>query len=104
MGEWPNFKGSRMLGMALNVMGLQDHGTNYEKPAKALQKAVLSWTKKHYARIAAESPRVAADCLVDGMVYEAEGPRLVKIGMQILDRPLSRTVLELDPAPMEKST
>ncbi|GGK06955.1 hypothetical protein [Luteimonas terricola] len=104
MGEWPNFKGSRVLGMAMNVLGLKDHGTDYEKPTRALRKAVLSWTKEHYARIAAESPRVAADCLVDGMVYEAEGPRLVKIGMQILDRPPSRTVLELDPAATEKST
>lgn len=102
MGEWPNFKGARVLGMALNVMGLQDHGTDYEKPAGALRRAVLNWTKKHYARIAAESPRVAAHCLVDGIAYEAEGPRLVKVGMQILDRPPSRTVLELDPAPMEK--
>jgi hypothetical protein len=104
MGKWPNFKGSRVLGIALNVMGLKDRGANYERPESALRKAVLRWTKNHYARIAAESPRVAADCLVDGMVYEAEGPRLVKIGLQILDDPPSRTVLELDPAPTEKST
>lgn len=99
MSEWPNFKGSRLLGMALNVMGLKDHGTDYGSSTRALRKAILSWTKKHYARIAAESPRVAADCLVDGITYEPEGPRLVKVGMQILDRPLSRTVLELDPIP-----
>lgn len=99
MTEWPNFKGSRVLGMALNVLGLKDHGTDYEKPTRALRKAVLRWTKENYARIVAESPRVAADCLVDGMVYESCGPRLIKIGMQILDCEPSRTVLELDPFP-----
>lgn len=99
MGEWPNFKGARVLAIALNVMGLKDNGTNLEKPTRPLRKAVLAWTKRHYARIAAESPRVAAACLVDGMTYEAEGPRLIKTGMQILDREPWRQVLELDPVP-----
>lgn len=97
-GEWPNFKGSRVLGMALNVMGLQCAGASSAKEVRALQKVVLAWTKKNYARIAAESPRVAADCMVDGVAYEAEGPCLVKYGIQILDRPPSKTVLRLDPA------
>ncbi len=99
MSEWPNFKGASLLGITLNVMGLRHHGTDYEKSARALHKVVLSWTRKHYARIAAESPRVAADCLVDGVTYEPDGPRLVKLGIQILDHPPSRTVLELDPSP-----
>ncbi|UJB19583.1 MULTISPECIES: hypothetical protein [Lysobacter] len=99
MGEWPNFKGSRLLGLTLNVMGLKEYRSHREREASALYKAVLSWTRKHYARIAAESPRVAADCLVDGMIYDVEGSRLIQTGMQILDNPPSRTILELDRYP-----
>lgn len=97
MTEWPNLKGSRVLGMALNVMGLKNHRADSEKSTRALHKAVLSWTKIHYARIAAESPRVANDCLVDGITYESDGPHLIMTGMQVLDREPFRTVLELDP-------
>lgn len=99
LGEWPNFKGARVLAIALNVLGLMDNGTNFERSTKPLRKAVLAWTRRHYARIAAESPRVAAACLVDGMTYEAEGPRLIKTGMQLLDREPLRQVLELDSVP-----
>lgn len=99
MTEFPNFKGARLLGIALNVLGLEDRGANFQKSARPLRKTVLAWTKKHYASLAAESPRVAASCLVDGMSYEAEGPRLIKTGIQILDREPWRQVLKLEPLP-----
>ena len=48
---------------------------------------------------------MAAACLVDGITYEPDGPRLIKTGMQILDREPWRQMLQLDPVPaMETHT
>lgn len=98
LSKWRNFKGSRILGMMLNVMGLKEHAARPDRSTRPLHRAVLNWTKKNYARMAAESPKVAADCLVEGLTYDAAGPRLIETGMQILDREPRRTVLDLDPA------
>ena len=38
MSEWPNFKGARMLGIALNVLGLRDNGTKHESPRGLCEK------------------------------------------------------------------
>jgi len=96
MGKFPNFKGARVLAISLNVMGLSDGVSNLETSARPLRKAVLAWTKRNYAQLAARSPRVAAACLVDGLVYEPGASRLVKTGMQLLDREPWQQVLELD--------
>lgn len=97
MTDFPNFQGSRLLGMILNTMGLKEHKNTHLKSAAALHRAVLNWTKKHYAKMASESPRVANSCLLDGFKYESSGPRLTLTGDKILDREQSITVLDLDP-------
>ena len=78
MKRFPNFKGARILGFCLNVMGLTfiDNDSNHD--SKALHKAILSWTKKNYAWLHSYNPRVAEACLVDGIAYDAEHLRLVK--------------------------
>jgi len=79
MKQFPNFKGAKILGFCLNVMGLTVRDKdNYDHDSKALQKAVLSWTKKNYAWLHSYNSRVAEACLVDGMTYDAEHLRLVK--------------------------
>jgi hypothetical protein len=78
MNELPNFRGTQILGFCLNVMGLviSNRGDNCD--SRALQRAVLSWTRKHYVWLYSQNPRVAEACLVDSITYDAEHFRLVK--------------------------
>lgn len=78
MKRFPNFKRAKILGFCLNVMGLTIRGKDYDRDSRALQKALLSWTKKNYAWLYVYNPRVAEACLVDGMTYDAKRLRLVK--------------------------
>lgn len=79
MKQFPNFKGAKILGFCLNVMGLTVRDKdNYDHDSKALQKAVLCWTKKNFAWLHSYNSRIAEACLVDGMTYDAEHLRLVK--------------------------
>lgn len=78
MRKFPNFKGARILGFCLNVMGFVIRADDASNDSRALQTAVLRWTKKNYAWLHSYNPRVAEACLADGFTYEAERLRLVK--------------------------
>jgi len=78
MKRFPNFKGARILGFCLNVMGFTVRDQDYYNDSKALHRAILSWTKKNYAWLHSYNKRVAEACLVDGITYDAEHLRLVK--------------------------
>jgi len=78
MKRIPNFKGARILGYCLNVMGLQLPKEEYYKDSRALHKAFLNFTRKNYAWLHSYNPRVAEACLVDGVTYDAENHRLVR--------------------------
>ncbi len=78
MNRFANFKGAKVLGFCLNVMGLADTNHSYDKDSRALHKAILSWTKKNYLWLHNYNPQVAAACLVDGLTYDADNQRLVK--------------------------
>jgi len=78
MRRFPNFKGATILGFCLNVMGFPLRDEKYFHDSIALQKVILSWTKKNYAWLSSYNPRIAEACLVDGITYDAEHSRLVK--------------------------
>lgn len=102
MRRFPNFKGAKMLGFCLNVMGLAVKQGNYDKDSRALQKALLAWTKKNFVWLHGYNPRVAEACLVDGMTYDADNLRLVRTSpAEGLRREPSYMYLDLDPAPPE---
>src|SRR3546814_6348368 len=49
MGKWPNFKGARLLGFCLNVMGLHvGKKTDYGHQFFALRKALVGWTTRNF--------------------------------------------------------
>ncbi len=51
MNRFPNFKGARILGFCLNVLGLEQRKEDYFKDSRALHKAILTWTRKNFARL-----------------------------------------------------
>ena len=101
MNKFPNFKGARILGLCLNVMGLKVGTGNFGRESRALQKAVLAWTKQHFAWLQAYNPRVAEACLMDGMTYDAQKQRIVKTyPADGLRRKPQYVYLQLDEAPL----
>lgn len=102
MRRFPNFKGAKILGFCLNVMGLTVRQGDYDKDSRALQKALLAWTKKNFTWLHEFNPRVAEACLVDGMTYDAENLRLVRTSpAEGLRREPSHVYFDLDPASSE---
>lgn len=102
MKNFPNFKGAKILGFCLNVMRLTVSQGNYDKNSRALQRAVLSWTRKNFVWLHGYNPRVADACLVDGMTFDVENRRLVRTSpAEGLRREPKYVYLELDPAPPE---
>jgi hypothetical protein len=102
MTRFPNFKGAKLLGFCLNVMGLTVNQGDYDKDGRALQKAVLAWTKKNFVWLHGYNPRAAEACLVDGITFDFENRRLVRTSpADGLRREPSFIYLELDPAPPE---
>lgn len=99
LSHFPNYKASKVLSFALNVLGLKLHRSKDYNRVYALHRAVLSWVRKSYAKLAVESPRIAADCLPDGLVYERTSSCLVKTGDWILDRKPRAKILYIDPFP-----
>ncbi|WP_152603299.1 MULTISPECIES: HNH endonuclease [Burkholderia] len=97
MSKFPNFKSSQLLALLLNVMGIRYQKATSDRPISPLHKAVLSWVKQNYVRLAEQSPRVAGDCLPEGITYDPDGPRLVMTGIAILDRAPSHIILDLNP-------
>ena len=101
MKSIPNFKGARIIGFCLNVMGLTVREGDYNQDSKALKKAVLSWTKKNYAGLHSCNPYMAEKCLVDGMAYDEENLKLVKTydPLKGLRREPNYVYFNVDPPP-----
>jgi hypothetical protein len=74
----PNFKGARILGFCLNVMGLQVRESSIHRNMEPLHKAVIGWTKRHFANLYHTHPPVGEACLVEGITYDPEGSRIVR--------------------------
>ncbi|MGY6216024.1 hypothetical protein ACW73L_12760 [Methylolobus aquaticus] len=102
MRQFANFKGARILGFCLNVLDLTIRQGDYDKDSRALQKAVLAWTRKNFVWLHGYNPRVAEACLVDGIAYDAENQRLVRTyPAEGLRREASYVYLDLYPEPVE---
>lgn len=64
MERWPNYKGARLLGICLNVLGLTLGGKDgRDRQTYPLHKAVLDWTQRNYLSIVRANPDIAAYCL-----------------------------------------
>ena len=97
MNNFPNFKGAKILGFCVNVMGLKLSEDKSDKN-RPLHKAILTWMTKHYTWLHSNSPRVAEACLVDGITYDEVNLQLVKTyPAEGLRREPSYIRLELDP-------
>ncbi len=100
MDRFPNFVGARILGFCLNVLGLRliDRRTDgLNRSDYALQRVVLSWTKRKFRWLAEDYPNLVAVCLQGFISYDKENNRLVQAnGNKIKNTPNSFVYLDLD--------
>jgi hypothetical protein len=78
LSRFPNFKGARILGFCINVMGFSVKPADPSRDMLALHKAVLAWTRANYAKLRAANSQVADACLVDAIKYDEQNSRLVR--------------------------
>lgn len=95
--DLPNYEGSRILGICLNVFGTDlPSREDRNRGDYALHKSVVSWAQRNYLRLREVHPPVADDCLMGSITFDPEGKRLVKTYAQGLSLQPSRTYLDLD--------
>jgi hypothetical protein len=101
MNRFPNFKGARILGFCLNVLGLERRKEDNFKDSRALHKAIVTGTRKNFARLHDYDPRVAEACLVEGITYDTPNHRIVKTYPLGLGQSVAQCVyLNIDPQPL----
>jgi hypothetical protein len=101
MNEWANFKGARVLGYCLHVLGLvpTDRHKGYHKEFFPLQAAAISWVKRNFGRLLEDHPKVAAACLQGSVTYDRDNHRLVKTFSGQTEKEPQREFLEIDRVP-----
>jgi hypothetical protein len=98
MDEWPNFKGARVLGYCIHVLGLTpiDRHTGYQKEFYPLQLMVLKWVKANFRKLLSDHPQVAQACLQGSISYDGDGHRLVQTYENAIGKEPQRIFFQLD--------
>lgn len=96
---FPNYKGARLLGICLNVLGLTaDPKDRYRAGEGPLHRAILRWTRRNYLGLVAAHPPVAKFCMMGGITFDPKGRRLVKTYLMGFGLKPDREYLSLEPA------
>jgi len=97
MEDFPNFEGARILGICLNVLGVNPARIPSDRRRDdPLRQAVIAWTKRNYVALMRSNPRVAEACLIGSITYDSEGQRIVKTFVQGLRAEPPKSFLSLD--------
>lgn len=99
MDEFQNFKGARILGFCLNVMGLKLATSKYGREYRALAKAVHAWARRGYPKLRNQLPRVADAVLMGGITYDEQHNRLVQTSLSGLRTEPYKEYLQLADTP-----
>lgn len=97
LGVAPNFQSAAIFGYCLNVMGFDNQSKkDYRRHQYALQKAVLSWTRKNYLALVERQRYVAKACLVGTITFDSKRKRLVKTYIRGLNLRTPRDYFDLE--------
>lgn len=77
MSDFSHYRGAKMMGLCLNVMGLAFEKGRYGKSNRPLHTVILRWMKSNYADLHVHNPKLAEVCLVGSVSYDQENHRLV---------------------------
>lgn len=96
MDEFPNFKGARILGLCLNVLGLTAKRTrDYRKTADPLRIVAVNWAKNNYLALVEYSPKVAKTCLHGRMEFDPKSKTIIKYYGSDIEKEPKKSVLKL---------
>lgn len=98
LSSFPNFRGSRLLGLCLNVGGIKkpDRHSNHTRDSVALVLAAQSWAKKNYRTLRQVSPDVAVAVLMGNLSYDEPSKCLVKSWPRMLSSEPRKDTLIID--------
>ena len=101
LSEFPNYKGSRILGLCLNVFGMKrsQKKNSIWRNSYPLVDAVHAWTRKNYLWLRQENPDVADSVLIGSVSFDEHGNRLVKSDLKGLNREVPKSFLDLEQPP-----
>jgi hypothetical protein len=100
LGKFPGYRGARVLGLLLNVMGLdlqtkRKAGTISQHCAP-LARAVQTWVKHHFSQVLELWPEVADAVSTGKLSFDRERRRFVKAYLAFPGAEAPREYLELD--------
>jgi len=82
---YPNYKGARILGYLLNIMGLKlGEKSRNNRAYYSFHKIILKWVENNYLSLAGVEPTVASSCLPNGFLFNKKAKQIEKtysIGM-----------------------
>lgn len=95
--DWPffNYKSARVFGFALNVLGFSKW-QGQSPSERALQTALLAWTKKNFFKRWSENPDVAVSGLPAGLTFDADNKRFIKTFAKGLNREEPKAYFTVD--------
>jgi hypothetical protein len=96
--EMPNYRGSRILGYCLNILGMKmgPSKQNCGREEYALAKVVQSWTRKHYLLMRQKNLDVAESVLIGRLSFDEAGSRLYITYSKGLNQEAPKTYMELE--------
>jgi len=77
MKKVPNYKGAKIVCFFLNVVGLLP-SKFASRNENIIRNIMVCWAKNYYVTLHRKNPQVAAQCLVDGIIYDDLRMRLIK--------------------------
>ena len=97
LSDFPNYKGSRILGFCLNVLGVTTGSgrQQYGRDSYALATAVQAWARKGYLAMRLKNSDVADSVLIGRLSFDERGNRLVITYIKGLSREAPKRYLEL---------
>ncbi|WP_133134322.1 hypothetical protein [Legionella santicrucis] len=82
---YPNYKGARILGYLLNIMGLKlGEKSRNNRAYYSFHKIILKWVENNYLSLVGVEPTVASSCLPSGFLFNEKEKQIEKtysIGM-----------------------
>jgi len=98
MDRFANFKGARILGYCLHVLGLKvtDRHKGYQREFYPIQAAAVSWAKANYGKLLLDHPKVASVVLQGSLSFDADKKRFVKTYANDTEKEPVREFLDID--------
>lgn len=70
MREFANYKGARLLALAINIAWITSTGKRSEDEVDWFYRALKSWVRENFARLYAENPEIARASLVESFEFD----------------------------------